>query len=354
MFYNWYDPTTGDKLTTWPERRQHASTRSCPASTTAGWPPPCMVVAHAEPRWPTRPTRSATRWTSAASTTRARPGDGARSAAASGTRPAAPGARRHRRLLRHGPGRLVHLPPLRRVQHRAADRVATSASPRGQIPAKHYYGTWRTFPDDLRLDAGPRPSRSASDADLPTASTSSRAPTLPRHAHRPELGRQHVRGADAAAVRARGDVGPAELGRQPPAVRPGPDPARARSTRGYGYWGFSPSNNPAGGYREYGVDALGLEPRRLHLRPGAAPTTTPAYGGCRAGRPTRTPTLRRRRRHAARVVPRAALRAGRRRSPTSPSFEADFDAYGRGGFYDAVAVHSAARSPSATSRSTRG
>ncbi len=26
----------------------------------------------------------------------------------------------------------------------------------------------------------------------------------------------------------------------------------------YGYWGFSPSNNPAGGYREYGVDAIGM------------------------------------------------------------------------------------------------
>ena len=28
----------------------------------------------------------------------------------------------------------------------------------------------------------------------------------------------------------------------------------------YGYWGFSPSSNPAGGYREYGVDALGMNP----------------------------------------------------------------------------------------------
>ena len=37
---------------------------------------------------------------------------------------------------------------------------------------------------------------------------------------------------------------------------------------GYGYWGFSPSSNPAGGYREYGVDALGPEPRGLLLRPG--------------------------------------------------------------------------------------
>ena len=28
----------------------------------------------------------------------------------------------------------------------------------------------------------------------------------------------------------------------------------------YGYWGFSPASNPAGGYREYGVDWIGLEP----------------------------------------------------------------------------------------------
>jgi putative glucoamylase/hemolysin type calcium-binding protein/uncharacterized protein DUF3131 len=29
---------------------------------------------------------------------------------------------------------------------------------------------------------------------------------------------------------------------------------------GYGAWGFSPSNNPAGGYDAYGVDAIGLNP----------------------------------------------------------------------------------------------
>jgi len=32
------------------------------------------------------------------------------------------------------------------------------------------------------------------------------------------------------------------------------------SDAGYGYWGFSPSNNPAGGYRAYGVDAIGMDP----------------------------------------------------------------------------------------------
>ena len=29
---------------------------------------------------------------------------------------------------------------------------------------------------------------------------------------------------------------------------------------GYGYWGFSPANIPEGGYHEYGVDALGMNP----------------------------------------------------------------------------------------------
>jgi Putative glucoamylase len=29
---------------------------------------------------------------------------------------------------------------------------------------------------------------------------------------------------------------------------------------GYGYWGFSPSNVPEGGYAAYGVDAVGMDP----------------------------------------------------------------------------------------------
>ena len=29
---------------------------------------------------------------------------------------------------------------------------------------------------------------------------------------------------------------------------------------GYGYWGFSPSNTPEGGYAAYGVDAIGMNP----------------------------------------------------------------------------------------------
>ena len=33
--------------------------------------------------------------------------------------------------------------------------------------------------------------------------------------------------------------------------------------RGYGVWGFSPSNTPEGGYGTYGVDAAGMDPNGM-------------------------------------------------------------------------------------------
>ena len=118
----------------------------------------------------------------------------------------------------------------------------------------------------------------------------------------------------------------------------------------YGYWGFSPSSNPAGGYREYGVDALGmnpdgyfsdqendqLRPRLRRLPRGDQPD--PTYGDGVV-----TP-------HASFLAMMhepddafANLVAHRERSSS---------AYGAGGFFDAVAMRSGT-SPDATSRSTR-
>jgi len=106
---------------------------------------------------------------------------------------------------------------------------------------------------------------------------------------------------------------------------------------GYGYWGFSPSNNPDGGYREYGVDPIGMEPNgyasdqeRTFVdygwpdpacpRPANIPT---AYG-----RGVVTP-------HASflalKYAPDAALQ-------NLANLKHDFDAYGWGGFYDAIEV----------------
>jgi hypothetical protein len=110
----------------------------------------------------------------------------------------------------------------------------------------------------------------------------------------------------------------------------------------YGYWGFSPSNNPAGGYREYGVDQLGLDAGTSegggYTSDQERTTVDQPFEGCREGSPAPTsygdgvvtP-------HASflalRYAPRAALR-------NLAKIARDFDAYGKGGFYDAVAVRS--------------
>jgi hypothetical protein len=58
---------------------------------------------------------------------------------------------------------------------------------------------------------------------------------------------------------------------------------------GYGYWGFSPSNVPEGGYREYGVEAIGLDPDGY---PSNNDRTNVDYGfeGCPGREPQPLPT----------------------------------------------------------------
>ncbi len=50
----------------------------------------------------------------------------------------------------------------------------------------------------------------------------------------------------------------------------------------YGYWGFSPANIPEGGYREYGVDAVGMNPEG-YASDAASTLTDPGFPGCRDG-----------------------------------------------------------------------
>ena len=166
---------------TWPESTGGTirSTRSCPASTTAGWPPALHGRrARRAAAGRRRPTRSASRWTSASTTTRRRelPAAPARSAAASGTTQPA-GLLRSPATTAAGHRRLLHLPPLRRLQHRAADRVVPRHRRRpdpGQALLRHRAAPSRR---QLRLVAGPRPEPVGCVARATSASTSSRAPT---------------------------------------------------------------------------------------------------------------------------------------------------------------------------------
>ena len=85
---------------------------------------------------------------------------------------------------------------------------------------------------------------------------------------------------------------------------------------GYGYWGFSPANIPEGGYTEYGVDAIGMNPEGYKSNNNATYVDR-GFAGCpgRDPKPDRH-RVSERRRNAARRIPRLAL--GARRSNGEP------------------------------------
>ena len=206
--------------------RQTASTRSSPASTTAGSAPRCSVVQSAD---------------RGAAPLAARLFDRMRWDMFYDADTAHPGVR---------PGGLIHggfydAPPTARVldlhrqPHRRAARTSgtpttttTRRCPRpgsrsylgiltGQIPAKQYFAMWRTFPASCDWSWHEMQPVGENRTYLGRRRLRGRL-HLPRHAHRPGLGRQHVRGAHARRVRPGVELGAAQLGRQPPAARPGP------------------------------------------------------------------------------------------------------------------------------------
>jgi hypothetical protein len=106
---------------------------------------------------------------------------------------------------------------------------------------------------------------------------------------------------------------------------------------GYGYWGFSPSSNPAGGYREYGVDALGLNPDG-YFSDQERTNYDVGFGSCRAAtnpNPTYGDGV---------VSPHAAFLAMLHEPDEAytnlANVQRDFDSYGAGGFFDAIGVRS--------------
>ncbi len=204
----------------------------------------------------------------------------------------------------------------------------------GQIPQRHYFGTFRTFHNDncdyawteqravgewkeylgVRVFEGAY--KYAGRRLIPTWGGSMfEALMVPLFVPEEQWGAKSWALTHPTYVRAQ--------------IEHGMDEAK------YGYWGFSPSNNPAGGYREYGVDPIGMEPNgyasdqeRTYVDYG--------YGECRPaqkepnkyGQGVVTP-------HASflayRFAPKAALQ-------NLANLREDFGAYGPGGFYDAVNV----------------
>ena len=120
----------------------------------------------------------------------------------------------------------------------------------------------------------------------------------------------------------------------------------------YGYWGFSPSDNPSGGYSAYGVDAIGMQADGY---PSNNDNTfvDHGFGDCRPPSPTRrpppTPTASSRR--TPRSWPCASRRAPRWR--TSPAALALRASTARAAS-TTPSTSSPARWPAPTSRWTRG
>ena len=225
---------------------------------------------------------------------------------------------------------------------------------KGDLPSRVYYGPWRTFPDTLRL-------RLAGDA-AGRLHPHLRGPqrvrglvSVRRHAARPELGRQHVRGADARAVRARGAMGPRQLAREPPAHRrraDRPRPERRRLRR----LGLLVLEQP-------GRRLLRVRRRRRRHGPGRRPRRTTTARWSTAA----SPAARTARRgpdppqsaytngvvtpHAAFLALRWRPGGGARRR--SRALE-DLGAYTPLGFYDAVNVDDRRAVARPTCRSTRG
>jgi hypothetical protein len=106
---------------------------------------------------------------------------------------------------------------------------------------------------------------------------------------------------------------------------------------GYGYWGFSPSNIPEGGYNAYGVDGIGMNPEGYPSNE-ANTFIDHGFGDCRAGKPDPAPSAY----TSGVVTPHAAFLA-LRWAPNDvlddlANLKSDFSIYDRWGFRDSVNV----------------
>lgn len=334
MFYNWYDPHTGAKLRTWPENG--STVKPFLSSVDNGWLATALLLV------------------SRADTGLARKADALRDSMDFGfyynAKENAPGGQIRGGFWDEDP----HDPAAVKGNYRGVGPDvwytghhygAFNTEPRmasylgiaaGQIPQQHYFGTYRTFPNDncdwswtetkpvgewrtylgVRVFEGALPYRGM---DIVPTWGGSMFEALMVPLFVPE---------ETWGPRSWGLNHPLYVKGQ---IEHGLDEAN------YGYWGFSPSSNPAGGYREYGVDQLGMDGAGYTSDQERTSVDQP-YGDCpdRAGAPAPTTY------GDGVVTPHASFLALRYAPDAAMAnlakLRANFDAYGTGGFYDAVAV----------------
>jgi hypothetical protein len=106
---------------------------------------------------------------------------------------------------------------------------------------------------------------------------------------------------------------------------------------GYGYWGFSPSNTPEGGYAAYGVDGIGMNPEGYPSNEDNTYVDN-GFAGCRDGKPAPPPSA-----YTNGVVTPHASFLALRWAPNDvldnlAKLKSDFAIYDKWGFRDSVNV----------------
>ena len=203
----------------------------------------------------------------------------------------------------------------------------------GQVPAKHYFAPWRTFPATCDWSWHEMQPVGVTRTYL-GISVYEGAYTYRGMHIVPGWGGSMFEELMPAVFVPEEDWAPRSWGVNHPLH------VRAEREHGlveadYGYWGFSPSSNPAGGYREYGLDALGMNPEG-YFSDQENTNYDVGFGECRpATNPN--PDFK-----TGVVTPHASFLAmmyERGQATANLSrIEKRLDAYGAGGFYDAVAI----------------
>jgi hypothetical protein len=330
MFYNWYDPHTRAVVTTWPD--DGSTVTPFLSSVDNGWLAASLhVVAGALPSLRTK----ASKILSGMDFGFYYNPDAATPAGTHG-------------LIRGGfwdtapPGCSV-ADPARAVWFTCNHYDITVTEPRiatylgiaaGQIPPSAYFSTMRTLPDtcDYSWQEMEPQGFTATHLGVPVYEGSYRYRGI---TFVPSWGGDMFEALMPDLFVPETSWGPNSWGRNHPAtvaaqIEHGLNDAK------YGYWGFSPASNPFGGYSAWGVDAMGMDTDGYPSDVQGGKYDA-GFGACRAAGP---PAVY----GDGVVTPHAAFLAlPYARQPVLQDLskiKSSFDAYGPGGFYDAVAVRS--------------
>jgi Putative glucoamylase/RTX calcium-binding nonapeptide repeat (4 copies) len=129
---------------------------------------------------------------------------------------------------------------------------------KGEIPARHYFGTWRSFPDSCDWSWQETRPLGVTRRYLGVDVFEGAYPYFGTRVT-PSWGGSMFEALMPPLFVPEDRWGPGSWGANHPLT------VRAQVEHGlreagYGYWGFSPSNVPEGGYAAYGVDGIGMDP----------------------------------------------------------------------------------------------